>query len=128
MLSPVNFNLTEKVKCNMTPNIFSMLRTGIRNVAKRSIAQGLEKNTVVVLDSCRTPFTKSMTAYDDLMPHDLLRGAVSATVKRTGIDINEIDYGTKYNTSNNLIYIYTICFGGGGVGGVAHILPQNKQP
>jgi len=68
-----------------------MLRTGV-NIARRNIATGLTENSVVVLDSCRTPFVKSSTAYKDLMPHDMLRGAVKETVQRSGIDVNEIDY------------------------------------
>lgn len=68
-----------------------MLRNGLR-VSKRNIQNGLADNTVVVLDSCRTPFTKSSTAYSNLMPHDMLRAAVSSTVQRSGIDGSQIDY------------------------------------
>jgi len=69
-----------------------MLRSGVRLASRRNIASGVNENTIVVLDSCRIPFTKSSTAYKELMPHDMLRGAVAATVKRSGIDKNEIDY------------------------------------
>lgn len=68
-----------------------MLRSGIR-IARRNIATGRNENNIVVLDSCRIPFTKSSTAYSELMPHDMLRGAVAATCERSGVDVNEIDY------------------------------------
>ncbi|CAG5106668.1 Oidioi.mRNA.OKI2018_I69.chr1.g2946.t1.cds [Oikopleura dioica] len=68
-----------------------MLRNGLR-ASQRHLQSGLADNTVVVLDSCRTPFTKSSTAYSNLMPHDMLRAAVSQTIQRSGIDGNEIDY------------------------------------
>ena len=50
-LSFLGFNL---------PNfaIFRMLRSGVRLASRRNIATGLNENSIVVLDSCRIPFTK----------------------------------------------------------------------
>ena len=38
--------------------IFRMLRSGVRLASRRNIATGLNENSIVVLDSCRIPFTK----------------------------------------------------------------------
>jgi len=69
-----------------------MLRSGIQVATKRGLQTGLNDNTIVVLDACRIPFTKNLTEYKDLMPHDMLRTAVKGTIARTGIDVNNIDY------------------------------------
>lgn len=74
-----------------------MLRSASRlttqaTTSTRCLAQGLNDNSIVVLDSCRIPFLKSGTDYNDLMPHDMLRTAVKGTVERSGIDIDQIDY------------------------------------
>jgi len=71
-----------------------MLRTAQRAVTNQSrqLSKGLNDNSIVVLDSCRIPFLKSGTDYNDLMPHDMLRTAVKGTVERSGIPIEAIDY------------------------------------
>jgi acetyl-CoA acyltransferase len=68
-----------------------MLRSGLQ-LTRRGIQTGINESSVVVLDSCRIPFLKSSTEYSDLMPHDLLRGAVKGTLSRTGVDPKDIDY------------------------------------
>jgi len=72
-----------------------MLRSAQRVISQnqaRCLAQGLNDQSIVVLDSCRIPFLKSQTDYNDLMPHDMLRAAVKGTVERSGCPIDAIDY------------------------------------
>lgn len=53
----------------------------------------LQTKNLVLVDAVRTPFLRSHTQYADLMPHDLLRMAISGLSDRLDeFDINEVEY------------------------------------
>ncbi|XP_060769800.1 trifunctional enzyme subunit beta, mitochondrial [Neoarius graeffei] len=59
--------------------------------SKKTLAKPGVKN-IVLVDGVRTPFLQSGTAYLDLMPHDLARGALQGLLNRTGIPKDLVDY------------------------------------
>ncbi|XP_078460916.1 trifunctional enzyme subunit beta, mitochondrial [Lampetra fluviatilis] len=59
--------------------------------SKQSLSRPGVKN-VVLVDGVRTPFLMSGTSYNDMMPHDLARGALQGLLSRTGLPTDAVDY------------------------------------
>lgn len=57
----------------------------------------IEKNKIVFIDGCRTPFLKSGTAYLNLMSYELGQYAIKGLLQSTGLDpkhVNQVIMGT----------------------------------
>ncbi|XP_018026090.1 trifunctional enzyme subunit beta, mitochondrial [Hyalella azteca] len=59
--------------------------------SKKSLAKQGLKN-IVLVDGVRTPFLMSGTAYQKLMPHDLVRHALKGLADRLQLDKSAVDY------------------------------------
>ena len=51
----------------------------------------LEKNKIVFVDGCRTPFLRSGTEYLNLMSYELGQFAIKGLLQKTGLDPNFVD-------------------------------------
>ena len=50
------------------------------------------QNRVVLIDGCRTPFLRSNTQFKDLSSYDLARLALKGLRKKTGLDVDLVDF------------------------------------
>lgn len=57
----------------------------------RKAKHQFDKN-IVLIDGVRTPFLPSFSAYKDLMAYDLARSALLSLVKRTNVNVSDVDY------------------------------------
>lgn len=64
---------------------------GVQNNQKKTLAPKSGEN-VVLLDGVRTPFLMSGTDYNNLMPHELAKHALSGILKKTGVSKDLVDY------------------------------------
>lgn len=51
----------------------------------------IEKNKIVFIDGCRTPFLKSGTAYLNVMSYELGQYAIKGLLQKTGLDPNHVN-------------------------------------
>ena len=51
----------------------------------------VEKNKIVFVDGCRTPFLRSGTEYLNLMSYELGQFAIKGLLQKTGLDPNFVD-------------------------------------
>ena len=58
---------------------------------KKRVLFMLEKNKIVFVDGCRTPFLRSGTEYLNLMSYELGQFAIKGLLQKTGLDPNFVD-------------------------------------
>ncbi|XP_069126018.1 trifunctional enzyme subunit beta, mitochondrial-like [Argopecten irradians] len=59
---------------------------------KKKTLGGKQGRNIVLVEGVRTPFLMSMTSYQNLMPHDLARAALSGLIRKTNMDKSIVDY------------------------------------
>ena len=69
---------------------------------KKRVLFMLEKNKVVFVDGCRTPFLKSGTEYLNLMSYELGQFAIKGLLQKTGLDPNFVDQVIMGNVISNV--------------------------
>lgn len=84
--------------------------------ASTKIAKSQHSKNIVLIDGVRTPFLPSFSAYKDLMAYELARNSLLALVKRTNVQLSDVDYivmGTviqEVKTANVAREVNTILF------------------
>lgn len=88
--------MSSTIKASHLLKTSNLYQTSFRLASAAAVNRKPFKNqiprNIVLIDGVRTPFLPSLTAYKDLMGYELGREALHALVKRTGIDINLVDY------------------------------------
>ena len=69
---------------------------------KNSVLFMLEKNKIVFVDGCRTPFLRSGTEYLNLMSYELGQFAIKGLLQKTGLDPNFVDQVIMGNVISNV--------------------------
>lgn len=82
------------LKLTKQANLFRHLGQSARfasTASARKPKQQFNKN-IVLIDGVRTPFLPSFSAYKDLLGYELARNALLGIVKRTNVNVSDIDY------------------------------------
>lgn len=86
--------MAHSLKLTKQAHILRHLRQSVRlasTAPARKAKHQFDKN-IVLIDGVRTPFLPSFSAYKDLLAYELARNALLGIVKRTNVNVSDVDY------------------------------------